>query len=118
MANDNSRGSPGLWGSLPGGSSARQHGDARQHRYDHSGCKPSRQRLRQIRNQWAFAVDWRQTAVQEVTSGQIAFTFGESEWAKRFEGLGYSPMLSFYSPSGVGQIIQHIGDSAYNPSGV
>jgi hypothetical protein len=63
---------------------------------------------------WAFAVDWRQTVVQEVTASQIGLTFGESEWGRRFEGFGFRPALSFYSPSGVGQILQHIGDAAYN----
>ena len=67
---------------------------------------------------WAIAVDWRRTVLQAVTPRQIGLSFGESEWARRFEGFGFSPALSFYSPSGVGQIVQHIGDCPYNPAGV
>ena len=67
---------------------------------------------------WAIAVDWRQTVLQEVTPGQVGLSFGESEWGKRFKGFGFSPALSFYSPSGVGQILQHIGDSPYTAAGV
>lgn len=68
-------------------------------------------------HKWAYAVDWRQTVLQEVTPSQVGLSFGESEWARRFEGFGFSPALSFYSPSGVGQIVQHIGDCPYNPPG-
>ena len=67
---------------------------------------------------WAIAVDWRQTVLQEITPSQVALSFGESEWGKRFGGLGFTPALSFYSPSGVGQIFQHIGDCPYNPAGI
>jgi hypothetical protein len=67
---------------------------------------------------WAFAADWRQTVVQEVAPSQVGLRFGESEWARRFEGFGFNPALSFYSPSGVGQILQHIGDCPYNPRGL
>jgi hypothetical protein len=55
---------------------------------------------------WTIAVDWRQIVLQEVTPRQVGLTFGESEWGKRFEGFGFTPALSFYSPSGVGEIIQ------------
>jgi hypothetical protein len=68
-------------------------------------------------HRWAIAVDWRQTVLQEVTPSQVDLSFGESEWGRRFGRLGFSPALSFYSPSGVGQILQHIGDSPYNPGG-
>ena len=67
---------------------------------------------------WAFAADWRQTVVQEVTPAQVGLRFGDSEWGRRFEGFGFTPALSFYSPSGVGQILQHIGDCPYNPQGL
>jgi hypothetical protein len=66
-------------------------------------------------HRWAIAVDWRQTVMQEVTPRQVGLRFGESEWARRFEGFGFTPALSFYSPSGVGQLLQHIGDCPYNP---
>ena len=59
---------------------------------------------------WAFAADWRQAVLQEVTPKQLGLSFSESEWAKRFQRFGFSPALSFFSPSGVGQIVQHIGD--------
>lgn len=62
---------------------------------------------------WAIAVDWRQTVLQEVTPGQVGLGFGESEWGRRFGGFGFTPALSFYSPSGVGQILPHIGDCPY-----
>ena len=56
--------------------------------------------------------------VQEVTPAQVGLRFGDSEWGRRFEGFGFTPALSFYSPSGVGQILQHIGDCPYNPQGL
>jgi hypothetical protein len=67
---------------------------------------------------WAFAVDWRQAILQAVTPDQIGLSFGESEWAHRYERLGFTPALSFFAPSGVGQIVQHIGDCPYNPAGI
>ena len=69
-------------------------------------------------SRWAFAADWRQAVLQEVTPKQLGLSFGESEWAKRFQGFGFSPALSFFSPSGVGQIVQHIGDCPYSPPGI
>jgi hypothetical protein len=62
---------------------------------------------------WFFAVDWRQKIVAEVTPSQVGLRFGESEWARRFGGFGFTPAVSFYSPSGVGQIFQNIGDCPY-----
>ena len=75
-------------------------------RPDKDAGKPARQ--------WAIAVDWRQTVLREVTPSQVRLSFGESEWGRRFEGFGFSPALSFYSPSGVGQIVPHIGDCPYD----
>jgi hypothetical protein len=69
-------------------------------------------------SKWVIAVDWRRTVLQAVTQRQIRLTFGESEWGRRFERLGFTPALSFYSPSGVGQLLQHIGDCPYNPAGL
>lgn len=69
-------------------------------------------------SKWAIAVDWRRTVVQEVTPIQVGVRFGESEWGRRFKGFGFSPALSFYSPSGVGQIYRHIGDCPYDLPGV
>jgi hypothetical protein len=68
-------------------------------------------------SKWAFAADWRQPVLQEVTAKQLGLSFGESEWARRFQRFGFSPVLSFFSPSGVGQIIQHIGDCPHSPAG-
>ena len=65
---------------------------------------------------WAFAVDWRRFVLQEVTPRQVGLCFGESEWARSFKEFGFTPALSFYSSSGVGQILQSIGDSPYNPA--
>jgi len=67
---------------------------------------------------WAFAVEWRGPVLQEVTPNQVALSFGDAEWAKRFEGLGFTPALAFYAASGVGQIFQNVGDCAYNPAGI
>jgi hypothetical protein len=67
--------------------------------------------------QWAIAVDWRQCILQEITPGQVGVVFGESEWARRFRDYGFSPSLSFFTPSGVGQILQHIGDCPYGAAG-
>lgn len=64
-------------------------------------------------HQWAIEVDWRRIALHEITASQARLTFGESEWATWFHRLVFSPALSFYSPSGVGQIIKQIGDSPY-----
>lgn len=67
---------------------------------------------------WAFSVDWRQAVVQPITQNQIGLTFGDALWANRFAHFGYTPLISFYAPSGVGQIVQHIGDCPYNPAGL
>jgi len=67
---------------------------------------------------WAFAVEWRPPILQEVTASQVALSFGDSEWGRRFEALEFTPALCFYSPSGVGQIFQHVGDCPYNPAGI
>lgn len=58
---------------------------------------------------WSFAVDWRKTALAEVTPSQVGLRFGDAEWARRFGGFGFTPALSFYSPSGVGQIYRTAG---------
>jgi hypothetical protein len=63
--------------------------------------------------QWAIVVDWRRIALQEAGPDQVALTFGESAWARRFHGFVFRPALSFFSPSGVGQIMQSIGDCPY-----
>jgi hypothetical protein len=65
-------------------------------------------------SKWAFAVDWRQIVLHEVAPGQVGLRFGESAWAKRFGGFGFRPALSFYAPSGVGQILQHVGDCPFS----
>ena len=65
---------------------------------------------------WAITVDWRQCVLQPIAPGQAAVVFGEAEWARRFHGFGFNPALSFYTPSGVGQIVQHIGDCPYAPA--
>jgi hypothetical protein len=67
---------------------------------------------------WAFAVDWRRCILQEVAPSQVGLCFGDSAWARWFEALRFTPALSFYAPSGVGQILQRIGDSPFNPAGV
>lgn len=66
---------------------------------------------------WAIAVDWRECVLQEITPSQVGVVFGESEWARRFRDFGFSPSLSFFTPSGVGQILQHIGDCPYAAAG-
>jgi hypothetical protein len=77
-------------------------------RPDEEGGKPA--------HQWAIAVDWRQCVLQEVTPAQVGIAFGDSEWARRFQSFVFTPTLSFFSHSGVGQIIQHIGDCPYTPT--
>jgi hypothetical protein len=67
---------------------------------------------------WVIDMDWRQIALQEIKPSQVGLSFGNSEWGKRFGGFGFTPALCFYSPSGVGQILQHIGDCPYNPAGI
>ena len=67
---------------------------------------------------WVIDMDWRQIVLQEIKPNQVGLAFGDSEWGRRFGGFGFSPALSFYSPSGVGQILQHIGDCPYNPAGI
>jgi hypothetical protein len=67
---------------------------------------------------WVIDMDWRQIVLQEIKPSQVGLSFGESEWGKRFEAFGFTPALSFYAPSGVGQILQHIGDCPYNPAGI
>ena len=47
------------------------------------------------RRRWAFAADWRQAVLQEVTPKQLGLSFGESEWAKRFQRFGFSPAVEF-----------------------
>lgn len=66
-------------------------------------------------SKWVITVDWRQTMLQEITPSQVGLTFGESDWGRRFGGFGFTPALCFYSPSGVGQILRHIGDCPHNP---
>jgi hypothetical protein len=63
---------------------------------------------------WAFAVDWRQCFLQDITPRQVDLRFGENDWAKSFERLRFTPALSFFCPSGVGQILKSIGDSPYD----
>ena len=65
---------------------------------------------------WAITVDWRQAVLQEVTPGQVGVSFGESEWGRRFGGFGFTPALGFYSPCGVGQILNHLGDCPFDPA--
>jgi hypothetical protein len=65
---------------------------------------------------WAITVDWRQCVLQPIAAGQAAVVFGDAEWARRFHGFGFTPALSFYTPSGVGQIVHHIGDCPYAPA--
>jgi hypothetical protein len=67
-------------------------------------------------HQWAIAVDWRQGVLQEITPRQAGVIFGESEWGRRFSNFGFTAGLSFYTPSGVGEIVQHIGDCPYEPA--
>ncbi|HEU4690700.1 MAG TPA: hypothetical protein VFS23_20165 [Vicinamibacterales bacterium] len=67
-------------------------------------------------HQWAIAVDWRECVVQEITPRQVSVVFGESEWGRRFHDFVFTPALSFYTPSGVGEIVQHIGDCPYAPA--
>jgi hypothetical protein len=66
--------------------------------------------------QWAITVDWRQCVLQEITPGQAGLVFGESEWGRRFHDYVFNPALSFFTPSGVGEIVQHIGDCPYSPA--
>ena len=63
---------------------------------------------------WAFAVDWRHAVLQAVTPGQVGLTFGDSAWGRRFEAFEFTPALCFYAPSGVGEILQNIGDAPYD----
>jgi hypothetical protein len=65
---------------------------------------------------WAIDVDWRNPVLLEVNPGQVGITFGESPLARRFESLGFSPALSFYCQSGVGQIVARIGDCPFDPA--
>ena len=62
-----------------------------------------------------FAVSPRKSS--PIAPKRVGLTFGESEWARRFKSFGFSPALSFYSPSGVGQILPHIGDCPYDSFG-
>jgi hypothetical protein len=62
---------------------------------------------------WAFVVDWRHCALQEVTPAQVGLQFGENEWARTFDRMRFTPALSFYSPAGVGQITARIGDAPF-----
>jgi hypothetical protein len=64
-------------------------------------------------HKWVIVVDWRRAILQAVTSQEVGLTFGESAWGQRFERLGFTPALSFYSPSGVGQILQNVGDCPF-----
>jgi hypothetical protein len=66
--------------------------------------------------QWAITVDWRQCVLQPIAPSQADVVFGESEWARRFHGFVFNPALSFYTPSGVGEIVQHLGDCPYTPA--
>ncbi len=65
--------------------------------------------------QWAIAVDWRECVLQEITPARAGVVFGESEWGRRFRDYAFNPSLSFFTPSGVGEIVQHIGDCPYSP---
>jgi len=62
---------------------------------------------------WAFAVDWRRPMLQEVTPAQVGLQFGPVESARAFERLRFEPALSFYAPSGVGEIVQRVGDAPF-----
>jgi hypothetical protein len=64
-------------------------------------------------SKWVITVDWRRSILQAVSPQQVGLTFGDSEWGQRFGRLGFTPALSFYSPSGVGQILQHMGDCPF-----
>jgi hypothetical protein len=65
--------------------------------------------------EWAITVDWRQCVLQAIAPSQAGVVFGDSEWARRFDACVFSPALSFFTPSGVGQILPHIGDCPYMP---
>ncbi len=64
-------------------------------------------------SQWGFTLDWRRPVAQEVQSRQVNLLFGDSEWGRLFDGLGFTPALAFYAPSCIGQIHQYIGDCPY-----
>lgn len=64
---------------------------------------------------WGFTVDWRRIVFHTVSPGEVGLRFGEAAWGRLFESLGFTPALSFYAPSGVGEIVQNLGDCAYEP---
>lgn len=64
-------------------------------------------------SKWAFTIDWRRPVAQEVMPSQLNLSFGDGEWGRRFESLGFTPALTTYGPSCIGKIHQHIGDCPY-----
>ena len=65
---------------------------------------------------WAISVDWRQCVLQPIAPGKVDVAFGESDWGRRLHDFVFRPALSFYTPSGVGEIVQHLGDCPYAPA--
>jgi geranylgeranyl diphosphate synthase type II len=71
-------------------------------RPDHEFGKPA--------TPWAFEIDWRHPALQEVTPERVDLRLGDSEWGRRFASLRMTPMLTLYGAQCVGQIYQKMSD--------
>ncbi|MEZ4272036.1 MAG: hypothetical protein R3C68_11600 [Myxococcota bacterium] len=53
---------------------------------------------------WSFTVDWRRPVIQEISPEQAEIHFGDSQWGKFYESLGFTPKMSMFADSAVAQI--------------